>query len=116
MPPLRLDVLRDEPVETRLVDRDGTALQPVDLAMVSVDAGDIDAELRKTGAGDKPDVSGADHGNAHNGTLSISSIWRAPGRFQPFRPNIPFMLSRKSSRPSEFPPQHRRASMRRRRG
>ncbi len=45
-------------------------LEARDLALVLVDADDLDAELGKTGAGDQPDIAGADHGNTHGNPLS----------------------------------------------
>ena len=44
------DVLGDERVEARLINRHDTGVQLVDLGLVLVDAGHDVAEIRKTGA------------------------------------------------------------------
>ena len=60
-----LDVVGDQLVEARLVDRDLAALQALDLAGVLVDADHVVAEIGKAGAGDQADIARADHRNLH---------------------------------------------------
>ena len=66
----------DDLLEAGLVDRHLAALEPGDLARVLVDAGDLDAEFGKAGAGDEPDITRADHRNAHD----LTPVERAPER------------------------------------
>src|SRR5262249_13886761 len=46
-------------------DGDVALLQPLDLARVAVDAGDVDAELGKAGGCDQPDITDADDADVH---------------------------------------------------
>ena len=55
----------DQRLEPGLVDRHLAAPQPLDLGLVLVDAGDLDAELGEAGAGHQPDIAAADHHDAH---------------------------------------------------
>ena len=52
-------------IEAGLVNRHFAARQSRDLRLVLVDANDLMAEIGKTRAGNKADIAGADHGNAH---------------------------------------------------
>ena len=63
--PPGLDVAGDQRIEARLEDRNLAPLQRIDLAGILVDASDLVAEIRKTGAGDQPDIACANHGNPH---------------------------------------------------
>ena len=56
----------DQIGEPRLEDRDFAAIERRDLAGILVDAGDLMAEIGKAGAGNEPDIAGADHGHAHS--------------------------------------------------
>jgi hypothetical protein len=60
-----LCVGRDQRVEARLENRDFAPAQAFDLVAVLVDAGDVVAVVRKTGAGHQPDIAGAYHRNSH---------------------------------------------------
>src|SRR5262249_26261933 len=51
----------------RFEDRYLAARELLDARGVLVDAGDVDAEFRKAGAGYQPDITGTDHGNFHIG-------------------------------------------------
>ena len=55
----------DQIGEARLEDRDFAAIERGDFGGILVDAGHLMAEIGKAGAGDEPDISGADHGHAH---------------------------------------------------
>ena len=59
------DVLVDQRVEPRLVDRNDAVLQRFDFPGVDVDADHVVAEVRKPGAGDETDVPGTDDSNIH---------------------------------------------------
>ena len=52
-------------VESRLVDRHLAFCEAGDLGGVVVDAGDVHPELGEAGARNEPDITGADHRNAH---------------------------------------------------
>ncbi|MNN60422.1 hypothetical protein D3C81_1756030 [compost metagenome] len=65
------DVGGDQILEPRLIDRHPPRVQLVDLARVLVDAGHDMAEVGETGPGNKPDIAGADHCDAHAVILSI---------------------------------------------
>ena len=56
---------RDQIVEARLIDRHLAARQRRDLSLILVDANDLVAEIGETGAGNKADISGADHRDTH---------------------------------------------------
>ncbi len=55
----------DQIGKARLEDRDLAAIERRDAAGVLVDAGHLMAEIGKAGAGNEPDITGADHGHAH---------------------------------------------------
>jgi hypothetical protein len=55
-----------QPLEIGLEDRDLAVAQAADLGGVLVDASDLVPEICKAGPGHKPDISGADHGDAHD--------------------------------------------------
>ena len=76
--PLLPRVPDHEAVEVRLEDRHVALAQPRDLVGVFVNTGDMVTEIRKAGAGHKPDVSGADHRNAHETSclLGLRSVAR----------------------------------------
>src|SRR4029077_20023613 len=59
----------DHIVEARLIDRHLTAFQRGDLRPVPVDADHLMAEIGETGAGNKADIAGADHGDAHGSSV-----------------------------------------------
>jgi hypothetical protein len=63
--PAARHVVGDETVEIGLVDRDLALAQRRDLLLVLVDAGDVMAEIGKARAGNKADIAGADHRDAH---------------------------------------------------
>ena len=54
-----------QPVEVGFEDRNVAVAQAGDLGGVLVDAGDVVTEIGKAGPGHEPDISGADHGDAH---------------------------------------------------
>ena len=68
---LGLDIGGDEFVEAGLVDRNLAAMQGGDLAGILVHAGDLVAEIRKTGAGNQPHIARANHGNSHEKPASF---------------------------------------------
>src|SRR6185437_1595233 len=76
--PARADVAGDERIEPRLEDRHHAALERVDLGRVLVDAGHFVAEVRETSSRYKPDIAGADHGNAHYLLRSTSYLHFRP--------------------------------------
>ena len=53
-------------VEAGLVDQHLAAAERGDFGRVLVDAGHLVAEIGETGPGNEPDITGADHGNAHS--------------------------------------------------
>ena len=59
------DVAGDEILEARLVDRQDTLSQALDLGRVLVDAGHGVTEIGKTNPGDEPDIARPDHDNPH---------------------------------------------------
>ena len=59
-------VALDEPVETRLVDRQHVLLQPVDLPRVDVRPDDLVAGFGETRADDETDVSRSDDADLHD--------------------------------------------------
>ena len=69
----------DQIGKARLEDRDFAAIERRDLGGVLVDAGHLMAEVGKAGAGNKPDIAGADHGHAHCNP-SVLDLVRAGGR------------------------------------
>ncbi|MNQ97048.1 hypothetical protein D3C85_1126760 [compost metagenome] len=71
--PAVADIGGDQILEPRLIDRHPPRVQLVDLARVLVDAGHDMAEVGETGPGNKPDVAGADHCDAHALILLIQS-------------------------------------------
>ena len=60
------DVGRDQIGQARLEDRHLAALERRDPRRILVDAGHVMAEIGKAGAGNEPDISGANHGHAHD--------------------------------------------------
>ncbi len=60
-----LNVLVNQLLEPRLVDRNLAGIQRVDLCPVDVDARDVMARVRKTGSGHQPDISGTYHRDFH---------------------------------------------------
>lgn len=58
-------VALDHLLETRLVDRHHVAAQQVDLLFVDIDAGDLMADIRQTGAGHQPDIARSKNRNSH---------------------------------------------------
>ncbi|MNC54025.1 hypothetical protein D3C75_1034820 [compost metagenome] len=65
------DIGGDQIFEPRLIDRHPSSVQLIDLARILVDAGHDMAEVGETGPGNKPDIAGADHCDAHAVILSI---------------------------------------------
>ena len=61
--PPGLDIGGHQRVEPRLEDRDFAPAQGFDLAGILVHAGDLVAEIRKTGAGYQPHIARANHGD-----------------------------------------------------
>ena len=59
------EVLLDQRIETRLVDRRLAALEPLDLALVDVDAQHVVAGLGKARAGDQAHVTRTEYGDSH---------------------------------------------------
>ncbi len=53
-------------LQARLVDRDLTAIEPVDLRPVQVDAQDLVTDVRKAGTGDEPDITSSDDRDFHD--------------------------------------------------
>ena len=69
----------DQIGEARLEDRDFAAIERGHLAGILVDAGHLVTEVGKAGAGDEPDISGADHRHAHGVSCSRSHhTWSRP--------------------------------------
>ena len=64
--PAVIDVELDERFEARLPDRHLARVQAVDLGAVLVDAAHAMAEVGEAGARHEPDVTGADHRDAHS--------------------------------------------------
>ena len=64
--PLLAHIGGHEAVEIGLEDRNLAVAQAGDLGGVLVDASDVVPEIGKAGPGHKPDISGADHGDAHD--------------------------------------------------
>ena len=63
--PAGLEVLVHQCVEARFVDGHLTAQEHVDLALILVDAGDIDAEVGETRSGHQSHVARTYHANMH---------------------------------------------------
>ena len=63
--PPALDIGLDQGLKPRLPDRHLAGVQAVDLAGVLVDADHLVAKVGKARARDEPDITGADHCNAH---------------------------------------------------
>ena len=63
-------VLFNQGVETGFVDRNLADEQLGNLVLVVVDAGDVDAEVSKTGPGDQSDIAGTDDADVHGRSLS----------------------------------------------
>ena len=72
-------VAADELLEPGLVDRQHVVLELRDLGDVDVDARDVVAGLRETGADDEADVAGADDGDAHRGVGRGKTVGWARG-------------------------------------
>jgi hypothetical protein len=68
----------DHVVQPGLVNRHFAAQKGGDLRFILVDANDLVAEIGETGAGNKANVAGADHGNAH-----VKSIVNMTNRSMP---------------------------------
>ena len=83
--PTGLGVLFHQRVETRFVDRHLTAQQHVDLALVLVDAGDVDAEVGETRSGDQTHVAGTYHADVHRQPPCISVAGMVAERSIEFR-------------------------------
>jgi hypothetical protein len=66
MQPSRARILRYEIVEARLVYRDLTLIEAVNLARVFLNAGDVPAEIGKTGGGYQAYIPGSDHTDVHD--------------------------------------------------
>jgi hypothetical protein len=64
----RLDVGGYQRIEAGFENRDFAPAQACDLAGVLVDAGDLMAKIRETGARDQPYIARANHSNAHLAT------------------------------------------------
>ena len=71
--------LRHQFVKAGLENRDFAALQGRDLGGILVDAGNMVAEIRKTRAGDKPNVSGSDDRYSHHESILQARPWRRIG-------------------------------------
>ncbi len=63
--PLLAHIGGDQAIEVRLEDGNVAVAQPRDLGGILVDAGDLMTEIGKACPGHEPDISGADHGDAH---------------------------------------------------
>ncbi len=63
---VRLDVVCDQRLETRLVDRDFALAQAVDLGRIVVHTHHMVADLREARSGDQPHVSRSDDRNSHS--------------------------------------------------
>ena len=70
----RRGVALDQRLEPGLVDRDAARVQRRDLRRVDVEAQHVVADLREAGAGDEPDVAGADDGDLHAAARSEALI------------------------------------------
>src|SRR5205807_1933928 len=68
-----LRVAGNKGIEEGLENRALALRELIDLGGVLVDTDDLVAEICKAGAGHEPDISGADHGNAHVGASSTGS-------------------------------------------
>ena len=66
---LRRHVAVDQVLEARLVNRDFTALEHVDFALVVIDANDVVANFREASARDETDISGTNDAEIHKGLL-----------------------------------------------
>jgi hypothetical protein len=60
-----LKIALEQLLEARFVDRHRPATQLLDLVSVLIGAGDVPAELGKTGSGDKADIARPDHADVH---------------------------------------------------
>ena len=58
-----LPVPRDQFGQARLIDRDPSGEKQVYLGLVDIDADDVVAAVRQTGARDEADIAGSDHRN-----------------------------------------------------
>src|SRR5215212_11043847 len=70
------DVRSHQRIEPGLEDRYFTAAQGGDLVTVLVDAGDLMAEIGKTGAGNQAHIARADHGDTHLKTYPLVNVTR----------------------------------------
>ena len=66
------NVLGNQILKARFVDRDLSVVQSVDLACILVDAGHDVAEISKTGSGHQTDIAGPNHSNTH---FKFSCFW-----------------------------------------
>jgi hypothetical protein len=72
-----LDVLGDQQVEARFVDRDTARVQALDLRRILVDAGHGVPEVGETGAADQAHIARPDHRHMHQPSLRRMSRRRA---------------------------------------
>ena len=82
--PALFQVLAYEVRQSRLIDGHDPITEPADPVAVIVDAGNAGAEFGKAGAGNQPDVAGADHGDIHDLSpvmITASSPGCLPARF-----------------------------------
>ena len=75
--PARARIVGDQVIKAGLIDRHLAAAQRRDLCLVLVDADNLVPEVGKASAGNKADIAGADHGNAH-----VISIMVVTNRFR----------------------------------
>jgi hypothetical protein len=66
---VKLGIRFNQRFQARLPDRHDAILEPLDLACILVDAGDLMTEIGKARAGDESHIAGADHRNAHSSLL-----------------------------------------------
>ena len=80
------DIIRDQAIQPRLIDRDFALLQGVNPGHVLINADDMRPELGKTGAGHQANIAGPDHGYFHGWIIpentpgTIQQISTAPAR------------------------------------
>jgi len=65
----------DDLFESGFVDGDVPLQQSVDLFFVDIDAPDVVPVFGEAGSGNKSNVSGADHADAHTGSLLLDDLW-----------------------------------------
>ena len=64
--PAVFDVLLDDLIKSRFIDRDDAVVQLFDLCNVDINACDIDTEFCETRTGDQTNVTGTNDCNVHN--------------------------------------------------